>query len=84
MELPVNYSDDKVEELILRTEPTDEDIEKEAKQEAASSSASQVDPITKWIQKKELFIQLEREEDEKQTEQAIAILPLKVSTAQPA
>jgi len=78
MELPINPSDDVLESLVTRQE---REISEAATSSALSPSESRkpdVDPILKWIEKKELFISLEREEDAQQTEQALAILPLKV------
>jgi hypothetical protein len=78
MELPINPSDESIEHT-LSIEPQDEDLVDTASSKGSEkSSISDSDPITKWIEKKELFIQLERDEDAKQTEQALSVLPIKV------
>lgn len=78
MEQAVNLPDDLVESLISKTEDKESQVDDVASQTSSQSSKDSVDTILKWIEKKQLFISLERTEDAQQTEQALAVLPMKV------
>lgn len=81
MDLPLNPPDEVIESLLSKTTVSDELESVTSAAESDRSSQSAEERIKKWIEKKELFISLEREEDAKQTEQALAVLPIKVCKA---
>lgn len=78
MEQAVNLPDDLVESIISKAEDKNATEDDTLSQTGSEKSKDSVDPILKWIEKKELFIALERSEDAQQTEQALAVLPMKV------
>jgi hypothetical protein len=78
MELPINPSDDVIERISTIHDGDTAESADSISQTSSQASKSEIDVIKKWIEKKELFISLEREEEAKQTEQALAVLPMKV------
>lgn len=78
MELPVSLPDDVVESINAKIEAEEAKLSETSSKSGSESGSTSVDPILKWIEKKNLFISLEREEDAQQTEQALAVLPIKV------
>lgn len=74
----MNLPDEVIESITSKTHDVDATNDDVVSQSGSESSKDSVDPILKWIEKKELFIALERTEDAQQTEQALAVLPMKV------
>lgn len=78
MELPVTPSDDVIERLTQIRLDEDAESAPSRSETSSQSGKSENEIIAKWIEKKTLFIQLERQEDAEQTEQALSLLPMKV------
>ena len=74
----MNLSDEVIERITSKTNDADATNDDVVSQSDSESNKDSVDPMLKWIEKKELFISLERTEDAQQTEQALAVLPMKV------
>jgi ATP-dependent RNA/DNA helicase IGHMBP2 len=77
MELPVTPSDDVIERLTQIRLDEDAESAPSRSETSSQSGKSENEIIAKWIEKKTLFIQLERQEDAEQTEQALSLLPMK-------